>query len=57
VRPNVASAEQWAYGRVNGFLYALRTGRFRRTPYDTDLLPKAHRLSTRKSRSISKAVA
>jgi len=56
VRPNVASAEQWAYGRVNGFLYALRTGRFRRTPFDTDLLPKAHRLSTKKARTISKAV-
>lgn len=55
VRPNVTSAQQWAYGRVNGFLYALRTGRFRRTPYDTDLLPKAHKLSTKKSRMISKA--
>ena len=49
VRPTVTSAEQWGYGRVNGLLYALRTGRFRRTAFDTDLLPKEHRLSTKKS--------
>ena len=47
VRPNVTSAEQWAYGRVNGFLHALKTGRFKRTPFDTDLLPKGHRYSTK----------
>jgi HK97 family phage prohead protease len=47
VRPTVSSAEQWAMARVNGLLYALRTGRFRRTAYDTDLLPEAHSLSTR----------
>jgi hypothetical protein len=49
VRPNVTSADQWAYGRVNGFLHALKTGRFKRKPYDTDLLPKEHALSTKKS--------
>jgi len=48
VRPTVSSAEQWAMARVNGLLYALRTGRFRRTAYDTDLLPSAHPLSSRK---------
>ena len=47
VRPNVTSAQQWAYGRVNGFLYALRTGRFRRSPFDTDLLPEGHPRSTK----------
>jgi HK97 family phage prohead protease len=47
VRPSVNSPEQWAYGRVSGFLYALRNGRFRNVPYDTDLLPEAHSLSTR----------
>lgn len=47
VRPTVSSAEQWAMARVNGLLYALRTGRFRRKPYDQDLLPAAHPLSTR----------
>lgn len=49
VRPSVTSAEQWAYGRVNGFLHALKTGRFKRSPYDTDLLPKEHSLSSKKS--------
>ena len=47
VRPTVSSAEQWAMGRVNGLLYALRNLKYRRSPYDTDLLPEAHPLSTR----------
>lgn len=47
VRPNVTSAEQWAHARVNGFLYALRTGRFRRGAFDTDLLPAGHPRSTK----------
>lgn len=49
VRPTVASAEQWAYGRVNAFLVGVRSGRFPRTPFDRDLLPEGHPLSTRKS--------
>ena len=48
VRPNVASAEQWAYARVNAFLRAVRSGRFPRSAFDTDLLPEGHPLSTRK---------
>ena len=48
VRPNVRSEEQWAFGRVNGLLYALRNNRFRNKPYDTDLLPSAHPLSSKK---------
>lgn len=52
VRPTVSSAEQWAMARVNGLLYALRTGSFRRTAYDTDLLPSAHPLSSRKGKDI-----
>lgn len=47
VRPNVTSEQQWAMGRVNGFLHALRTGRFKRSPYDTDLLPEEHSLSSK----------
>lgn len=47
VRPNVTGREQWAFGRVNGFLHALRTGRFKRKAYDTDLLPDAHPLSSK----------
>ena len=47
VRPNVRGPEQWAYARVNAFLYALRNGRFRSGNFDTDLLPKGHPLSTK----------
>jgi hypothetical protein len=48
VRPNVASAEQWAFARVNGFLYAVRGGSFKRKAFDTDLLPKGHPKSSKK---------
>lgn len=50
VRPNVNNEQQWALGRVNGLLYALRTGKFRNKPYDTDLLPEAHPLSSKKNK-------
>lgn len=53
VRPNVTSPEQWGYGRVNGLLHALRTGRFKRTRFDTDLLPKQHPLSTKKELDLT----
>ena len=46
VRPNVRSEEQWAYARVNAFLYAVRTGRFRGGKFDLDLLPSGHPLAT-----------
>lgn len=48
VRPNVTGREQWAFGRVNGFLHALKTGRYKRSPYDTDLLPDEHPLARKK---------
>ena len=48
VRPNVRSEDQWAYARVNAFLYAVRNGRFKSGKFDTDLLPKGHPLSSRK---------
>jgi len=58
VRPNVTSEQQWAMGRVNGFLHALRNGRFKRKAYDTDLLPKEHALSSKgKESDIKKALA
>ena len=56
VRPNVASAEQWALARVNGFLYAIRTGRFKRKPFDTDLLPSGHPLAGKKKEESMKKV-
>ncbi len=42
--PNVKSAEQWAYARVNAFLYLLKNGRPQNPKYTTDydLLPKGH---------------
>jgi len=46
VRPSVRSEEQWAYARVNAFLYAVRTGRFRSGKFDLDLLPSGHPLAT-----------
>ena len=48
VRPSVRSADQWAYARVNVFLAAVRTGRFKRGKFDTDLLPEGHPLKSKK---------
>lgn len=42
VRPNVKSAEQWAFARVNSFLFVMKKGRFQGGTHDTDLLPKGH---------------
>lgn len=42
VRPNVGSPEQWAYARLNSFLFALKNGRFQGGKHDTDLLPENH---------------
>lgn len=49
VRPNVGSSDQWAYARVNAFLSAVRTGRYKSGAFDTDILPEGHPLSTRKN--------
>jgi phage head maturation protease len=55
VRPSVVSPEQWGLGRVNGFLYALKNGKFKVKPFDQDLLPKGHPHSSRSlNRSISR---
>lgn len=42
--PRVQSAEQWAYARVNAFLYLLKNGRPQNPKYvnDNDLLPNNH---------------
>jgi len=47
VRPSVTSPEQWAYARVNSFLYVLRNGKFRSGKHDTDLLPSEHPMSSK----------
>ena len=46
VRPGVRSEDQWAYARVNAFLFAVRTGRFQGGKFDLDLLPSGHPLAT-----------
>lgn len=46
VRPSVSNSDQWAYARVNVFLSAVRTGKFKSGKFDTDLLPKGHPLRT-----------
>ena len=48
VRPNVRGPDQWAYARVNVFLAAVRTGRFKSGKFDLDLLPRDHPLSSKK---------
>ena len=42
--PVVRSAEQWAFARVNAFLYLIKNGRPQNSKYTTDydLLPKGH---------------
>ena len=47
VRARVRSSDQWAYARVNSFMFALRTGRFQGGKFDRDLLPKGHPQSTK----------
>ena len=47
VRPNVTGPDQWAYSRVNSYLFALRNGRFQGGKHDTDLFPKGHPLSSK----------
>ncbi len=51
VRPNVSGPDQWAYARVNAFLAAIRSGKYQSGKFDTDILPKKHALSSRKSTS------
>jgi len=54
VRPNVGSPEQWAYARLNSFLFALKNGRFQGGKHDTDLLPEDHPMKTVEEKSMSK---
>jgi len=53
VRPTVTSSDQWALARCKGLIYALKNGRFKRKPYDTDLLPSNHPLSSKKNLAIN----
>jgi HK97 family phage major capsid protein/HK97 family phage prohead protease len=53
VRPSVSSPEQWAYARVNSFLYVLRNGKFRSGKHDTDLLPEGHPMSSKRGEDMT----
>ena len=48
--PRVSSASQWAFARVNAFLYLVKNGRPQNAKYkgDNDLLPKGHPKSDKK---------
>jgi hypothetical protein len=48
VRPSVMGPDQWGLARVNAFLFAVRTGRFKGGKFDTDLLPEGHPMKTGK---------
>jgi len=48
VRRTVMGPEQWAIARVNAFLFAVRTGKYRKGKFDRDLLPEGHPLRTEK---------
>ena len=52
--PRVSSAEQWAYARVNAFLYIVKNGRPENPKYvnDNDLLPKKHKKNSDMSSDI-----
>ena len=54
-KSNKSSPQDWAMARVSGFLHAVEHGRFKRMPYDTDLLPEGHPLSTIKSDQIEES--
>ena len=56
VRPNVRNEDQWAMGRVNSYLYALRNGRFRSGKHDTDLLPSGHPMSSKDDKAVADEV-
>jgi len=47
VRGNVTGATQWGIARVNAFLKGMK-GKFPRKPFDQDLLPSGHPLSSKK---------
>ena len=54
VRRNVSGPDQWAIARVNAFLFAVRSGRFRSGQFDRDLLPRDHPLYRPKGKEPKK---
>ena len=41
---NITSSDQWALGRTQELLKAIKTEKFKNKPYDLDLIPKGNRL-------------
>ena len=41
---NITSSDQWALGRTQELLKAIKTGKFQNKPYDLDLIPKGNKL-------------
>lgn len=54
--PRVTSSQQWAYARVNAFLYIVKNGRPENPKYvnDNDLLPKKHKKNSDMSEDFAK---
>ena len=52
--PNVKSPSQWAFARVNAFLYLVKNGRPQNAKYttDNDLLPNKHPKSSKTKQSL-----
>lgn len=42
VKPGVSGSTEWGHRRVNAWLIALESGKFKSGAFDTDLLPKGH---------------
>ena len=42
VKPGVSGSTEWGHRRVNAWLIALESGKFKSGAFDTDLLPKDH---------------
>jgi hypothetical protein len=41
---NITSSDQWALGRTQELLKAIKTEKFKNKPYDLDLIPKGNKL-------------
>ena len=41
---NITSSNQWALGRTQELLKAIKTEKFKNKPYDLDLIPKGNKL-------------
>ena len=56
--PRVNNPSQWAFARVNAFLYLVKNGRPQNAKYtgDNDLLPKGHPKKINNAKKSSKCI-